>query len=433
MESQRVLRPRPRKNFENPSSTAAEATTPISEDLSAGSSASPNPMANGTTSTSPKINISNDDNNNKDAGRLTSASRTRSELNLTSSTLFGIYSPTTYDRDDRDGNSTAAPTPWGTGAQTPSLVKDTFGLEKGAPISINSLSKEQRRQMQKVQQHLERDGWNGQNQEGGNESLRDRMSAAARRKHRASGARGLVLPLIRRCVPLFVFGVVYGSIIMHLHDSPQMTMLLPLHIPERVESINFGLEWWHYLVFWGVVGVAVGNMLPWFDILWDETLGRQGDWKSDASRRRESTGGSGVGNAKSSRSSLADWNPMIRSIGAFVGIAFAIRKLPWQSTLQVSLTLALVNPVLWYIIDRTKSGFVLSTIIGLTGMLALLEINPGIVPSPQSSAEQSGSPSASSLLGMTTSQGDIVVGTWIASVLFCSCVCFGNIGRKLAS
>ena len=24
------------------------------------------------------------------------------------------------------------------------------------------------------------------------------------------------------------------------------------------------------------------------------------------------------------------------------------------------------------------------------------------------------------------------VGTWIASVLFCSCVCFGNLGRRLA-
>ena len=41
-------------------------------------------------------------------------SRTRSILNLTSSTLFGIYSPTGYS-NERDGTAT----PWGTGSETP--------------------------------------------------------------------------------------------------------------------------------------------------------------------------------------------------------------------------------------------------------------------------------------------------------------------------
>ncbi|KAI7680658.1 hypothetical protein KC353_g22026, partial [Hortaea werneckii] len=44
----------------------------------------------------------------------TTPSRTRSILNLTSSTLFGIYQPTGYATDREDPS-----TPWGTGAETP--------------------------------------------------------------------------------------------------------------------------------------------------------------------------------------------------------------------------------------------------------------------------------------------------------------------------
>jgi Insulin-induced protein (INSIG) len=111
------------------------------------------------------------------------------------------------------------------------------------------------------------------------------------------------------------------------------------------------------------------------------------------------------------------------------------RKLPWQSTLQVSLTLALVNPVLWYLVDRSKSGFILSTVVGIAGTFALLGINPNILPSPAilphtvRFANISGHEMG---LDGLISEESIGVWTWIASVLFCSCVCFGNIGRRLA-
>ncbi|KAI9848740.1 MAG: hypothetical protein M1837_006827 [Sclerophora amabilis] len=163
-----------------------------------------------------------------------------------------------------------------------------------------------------------------------------------------------------------------------------------------------------------------------------------------------------------------DWTPVVRSVGGFVGIAFAIvsalqlaagpvstweRKLPWQSTLQVSLTLALVNPVLWYLIDRSKPGFLLSTLVGLSGTALLLGINPELIPQPATSSSPSPSSSSlsSPLAGGTSSDSHFIssswpvgnvdgalmaerigVGTWIASVLFCSCVCFGNVGRRLA-
>ena len=111
------------------------------------------------------------------------------------------------------------------------------------------------------------------------------------------------------------------------------------------------------------------------------------------------------------------------------------RKLPWESTLQVSLTLALVNPVLWYLVDRSIAGFLLSSIIGLGGTAVCLSVNPDMVPSL----------AAGPLAGNATdfhhqevmknrlvSTETISVGTWVASVLFCSCVCFGNIGRRLS-
>ena len=111
------------------------------------------------------------------------------------------------------------------------------------------------------------------------------------------------------------------------------------------------------------------------------------------------------------------------------------RRLPWQSTSQVSLTLALVNPVLWYLVDRSKPGFILSTLVGLAGTAIAFSVNPEIVPSPAAPSPKAGALNMSHdsrvYNGLFSSES-IGVGIWIASVLFCSCVCFGNIGRRLA-
>lgn len=110
----------------------------------------------------------------------------------------------------------------------------------------------------------------------------------------------------------------------------------------------------------------------------------------------------------------------------------AQRRLPWQSTLQVSLTLALVNPVLWYIIDRSKPGFILSTIVGLAGTAVLLGVNPNMVPSSSVPSHHLNVSYDESISEKLVTNESIGVGTFVASVLFCSCVCFGNIGRRLA-
>ncbi|KMU86021.1 hypothetical protein CIHG_03552 [Coccidioides immitis H538.4] len=362
MESEhRVLRSRPR-SFYLPSTESSQPGTPIVDE------SSPPP-----DSLDPK----QDD--------LTSS---RSMMNLTSPTLYGIYSPTAFG-----GVRDESGTPWDTGAQTPNLQHSppAAGRDYFSPAG-KGISEQTVLQAHVVKKH---------------------------------GFRGYVLPLIRRSVLLFLFGMAYGGIITHLHGHPNVAG----RVPVNMEHIDLDQRSLGYLALWGVAGVALGSLQPWFDLLWGDDLivGRS----QNAARTAKGNG-------------LLEWSPMVRSIGAFVGIAFAIRKLPWQSTLQVSLTLALANPVLWYLIDRSKPGFVLSTVVGITGMLALLGINPTIVPSPATASLSSplaatspdttmnGAPipSTTNIMGMT--QESVAVGTWIASVLFCSCVCFGNIGRRLA-
>lgn len=98
------------------------------------------------------------------------------------------------------------------------------------------------------------------------------------------------------------------------------------------------------------------------------------------------------------------------------------------------MTLALVNPVLWYLIDGTNTGFWLSTVVGLGGMGVYL----GLVP--EAIATHSEAPTIAFPNGIGGyllvikgfTQENIAVQTWVASVLFCACVCFGNIGRQLA-
>ena len=322
-----------------------------------------------------------------DPSQDTFLSRTKSVLNLTSSTLFGIYTP------DSDPNAT----PWGNGSQTPA-PRQSMDDEKRPPV-IGAMA--------------------------GAIQPERRKSISQRRQSPTT----LLFRYSVRTILLFAFGVAYGTIISHLHDSRKVA---PVQVPGIERS-------WAYLLGWGVVAVALGGLTPWVDVLWEDILGIE----KDANFYESSAGTEGDERSegeKGSRSGLGtEWNPVVRSIGAFVGIAFAIRKLPWQSTSQVSLTLALVNPVLWYLVDRSKPGFILSTIVGLSGTAIVFGVNPDIVPSPAAASPRAGhGPATGGLSDMgilhqsLISSETIGVATWIASVFFCSSVCFGNVGRKLA-
>ncbi|KAK7903769.1 hypothetical protein LTR67_001789 [Exophiala xenobiotica] len=342
MEMPQVYRPIPRRAFE---------ITPASAD----SSMPPSPASEAV-------------NNELLAGQKSDStpSRTRSILNLTSSTLLGIYSPIS------DGNKEELSTPWGTGAQTP--IQERRSVDDSIPQEP-SLS------------------W-----------PRDATKPRLKQKRKD------VISILFQTILLFAFGIGYGSIVTHLHKTQRIT---PVPVPDVERS-----SLW-YLVSWGVFGIVLGNALPLVDAFWETTVATamKGD-PATRNRKSDAAPTTTSDNTTASDSGLGPmWYSAVRSVGVFVGIAFAVRRLPWQSTLQVALTLALANPVLWYLIDRSLPGFALSAMVSIAGTLALLLVDPNFVPVPaihqQMASEQFG------------------VYTWLASILFCTSICFGAIGRRL--
>ena len=311
-------------------------------------------------------------------------SRTRSVLNLTSSTLFGIYSPSSNDE---------AVTPSGFGAQTPSYRHSADDIR--TPIITAFEGRE--------------------------------PSSESPVHHR------FLVPLGLRTILLFITGVIYGIFISELHDTQRIA---PVQIETRIKRWS-----WSYLSAWGGAAILLGALLPWVDVFWEEVLGDNKEAFPPSQQlapapKKTLTQEDGRPGSSAGENQEANWNAAIRSITAFIGVAFAIRRLPWQSTLQVSLTLALVNPVLWYLFDRSKPGFTLSAVVGIAGTVIALGIDPEMVPSPATPSPQAGIAHAS-FDGALAFDGRISVerigvGTWIASVLFCSSLCFGNVGRKLA-
>ncbi|CAJ0636753.1 479_t:CDS:2 [Entrophospora sp. SA101] len=66
-----------------------------------------------------------------------------------------------------------------------------------------------------------------------------------------------------------------------------------------------------------------------------------------------------------------EWSNVMRCIGGFIGVAYAATKLPWSSNYQVSCTLALISIVLWFLFDRTKHGFIMSTLFSSIGTIVM--------------------------------------------------------------
>ncbi|KAJ4986612.1 insig domain-containing protein [Stagonosporopsis vannaccii] len=324
----------------------------------------------------------------------------KSFLNMNSSTLFGIYDDVGASTH---GAASVAETPWGTGAETPRHTGGlawAAGVDEGAADGVTMAASAQRG--------------------GGGSSGKARPSRARRgsqtRRPRSGSARYAVLAA--KLVALFTFGVFYGTIVSHLHDTRQLAAV-------HVKGVD--RKSWFYVTTWGCAGVALGSLLPYVDLLW----------------RRHSKHCDADADADADVPVSEQINDVVRSVAAFVGVAFAIanppqRRLPWQSTLQLTLTLALVNPALWYILDRSKPGLSLSLLVTslLTSLMFLS--NPTALPSPThatagaNATREWGKGERGHLFAGVISYESLAVVTWVGSVLFCSCVCFGSIGRRLA-
>jgi hypothetical protein len=220
----------------------------------------------------------------EEADTKSDISRTRSIINLTSSTLFGIYAPSSFD-----AQSTPA-TPWGTGAETPSRKEsvDGFPSSRGGPPKGSDLEARLLRGTARVDTDLK-------------PSLKTSSPVSGGPHQAPKSPASIILRSCIRVVMLFCFGLAYGGIIAHLHDNRNVA-------PIKVTGLNRAS--WRYLAFWGVAGVVMGSLLPWVDEVWG----------SDGSKNSESDSGE----TRPRGLNAVEWNDVVRSVGAFVGVAFAI-------------------------------------------------------------------------------------------------------------
>ncbi|EPS39360.1 hypothetical protein H072_6860 [Dactylellina haptotyla CBS 200.50] len=336
---------------------------------------------------------------------ITPSKRSQSIRNLTTSALFGIYGPSAYD--------SVPGTPGATTRQSStanlllaSLTNSGIG---GTPLSTSTNGHISSPSSPSSPQN-DFTGSDGSSLP----SQRTRPIANLSRHHARRKEQGSLLQTVGKSTILFLAGASYGLIIARLHDQSHIA---PVKVP--VERDTPG-----YLALWGFASVVLGSIMPWADGMWEDYLWESGNNSSGKQQNgRTPVPVISVSDAEDAKSLDVTpvWNPAVRSIGAFVGIAYAIRKLPWESTSQASLTLAFVNPVLWYILDRTKMGFWLSTLVAIFGSLFLIGFNPDFVAIPSGDGV-----GLVEKLRMTTMPGRggvemqmQVIGatTWIASVL----------------
>ncbi|KAL6877960.1 insulin-induced domain-containing protein [Trichoderma longibrachiatum] len=326
--------------------------------------------------------------------------QSHSSADLNTSTLAGIYDCS--DQEDvfngADDDDDELHNPWGTGADSPvkrrdSLSRGTYELmrDRSRRQSYASTDATRLRQQQQPPSPASRTAW-----------------------------------LASRALVLFVLGAGYGVLVTHLHQEQGL-----LQLPDA----GAGMPRYNgsYTAIWGfaLAAVAMGALQPWVDAEWDGLFGRR-----DQEPEAESDEPLPEGADKLE----TDWTLVMRAVGVFAGIAFAVRRLAWTSSTQVSIAMALVNVFLWWLIDRTAAALIVSTVVGAVGTLFLLSVSPDVIRAPStafiththnvSSAGPSAEPAA--LLGGIASPETVEAGIWILSVLFCTCLCFGNIGRRLA-
>lgn len=220
--------------------------------------------------------------------------KTRSILNLTASTLFGIYSG--------DSTDSGLLTPFGTGSHTPAR-----GVANNVARRLEITTEDVQRKTAQAKTRPRAGSRSVGNLQHNKPSTRAQYMAS----------------MLLRVVALFAAGVAYGIIVMRLHESRSIA---PVELQLGVVVDRSG--WW-YLGFWGLAGVVLGSLLPSIDHAlaadseetFDEVFP---DEKSQAQIAAETANG---GQTRITYLG-AEWNPLVRSVGAFVGIAFAIVSMP---------------------------------------------------------------------------------------------------------
>ena len=191
-------------------------------------------------------------------------------------------------------------------------------------------------------------------------------SAAARYHHAPLGYGHILM----RAVVLFVQGVIYGWV--HAQLVPTVVRRMP------VADLD-----WQLLCISGLWAVILGISLP----LTDRAL-------------PPST-------ARAKAIARSDWLPIVRALGAFLGMTYAVSKLDIATVFW-----CIASPFLWLVLDGSRNGLVCAVAAAVLGPLSLV------------------------FLGSVSS--DVVNGTegwhmvlWMAASYFSSSIFFGNLGRRL--
>jgi hypothetical protein len=315
-----LLKPLPRRPFSTSGSASPQPPTPA-QLLTPDAAVAQDPYFASSTPSDPSTDGANP--------------RSRSFLNLTASTLFGIYAPTALTPG---GGETDTPsTPWDAGAETPARKDslDQWGAAESpaSPTSptaalwaITGGGRSPARRGAPINgDELERRLLRGRRTASNAGTIPPARAAAPEPSSSSAPAAAAVVgpsELAVRALALFAVGVLYGALVAHLHDGHAGAGLGSLR--ERVAALA-AAGWWRrwpearevgYLGAWGAAGVMMGTLLPWVD-----------GWL------RARYGGEGqMGEARG-----AAWLDVVRSVGAFVGIAFAIVSF-FGSILKVALT-----------------------------------------------------------------------------------------------
>ncbi|KAK9452684.1 insulin-induced protein-domain-containing protein [Dipodascopsis uninucleata] len=181
---------------------------------------------------------------------------------------------------------------------------------------------------------------------------------------------------------LCIFGVAYGYLAAQLHDDHFVTSSTL-----KIDPLG------NFILSWGILGLINGSLLPFVDSVTPSKFGP---------------------GSQNTVAAMLAWRSIVRSVGILIGVSYGIRRLQWSSTLQGAIVLAVLNPILWVIMDGSFNGFVISSLTAVFGSFFFAWIYPSHLPQSDNWSEDY-----------------ISVITWIASVFFCSSVCFGTIGRRL--
>lgn len=269
-----LLRPVPRRPFQL---NVTNATPPDDEEDTYKNELSPEDKAEFL-----RIYAAHDSAGAAGAAASSPISRNTSSMNLNSSTLYGIYADT--DRDP-DRLLTEGDTPWGADAQTP-LRRSSADDATYEIMRFRSGHHRRGRSMDTAIHH--------------------------------SGPRPTAvtaLSLVARGGVLFALGVGYGVILVtRFRDSSQWPT-----VPFREGLVQTGYGW-GTLILYGVAGVILGTAMPWADGVWGDALGDEEEEDADVTIVSDP-------NAVESPGHTTDGVLVMRAIGAFVGIVFAIVSL----------------------------------------------------------------------------------------------------------